>query len=196
SGRIDEALAIMSSHRPADFPPHWDPPPRVVFDPDPEMIVAVMEKVIDRPSAGWVREVYFQKFSQALFDFRSLAMFREERFVNSTWPRTERLLSRMAKSGSLSAENVESVETIRAYLEGRAPSPATTAPRLPRDPASSFPPRRRLPISQNFSFWHTDFFGFVSFIGNLLEPPRVSQLGIPSVESRGVRHTLFRQEAS
>lgn len=31
SGRIGEGPILMSAHQRSDFPPHWDPPPRIAF---------------------------------------------------------------------------------------------------------------------------------------------------------------------
>jgi hypothetical protein len=56
-GQTAEALAMMSAHDPSDFPPGWDPPPRV-----PSIkLLDVWEEMDKSKAAPWVREVYLQK---------------------------------------------------------------------------------------------------------------------------------------
>jgi hypothetical protein len=65
---IDEALKLMSQWEEKDFPPHWDPPPRIAqlrgphrFPPEVPMMV-VMHELERVPSlAPWVRAVYEKK---------------------------------------------------------------------------------------------------------------------------------------
>jgi hypothetical protein len=56
-GRTAQALAVMSAHDISDFPPHWDPPPRV-----PSLkLLEVFEEMNKANRAPWVREVYLRK---------------------------------------------------------------------------------------------------------------------------------------
>src|SRR5262249_24098419 len=56
AGRIAEALDLMSAHQPADFPPHWDPPPIMEHAWPQPGILDIMEVMISHPPAQWVRE--------------------------------------------------------------------------------------------------------------------------------------------
>ena len=64
SGRIAEGLAVMSAHDPGDFPPVFDPPPRVTaYNPH---LLDFLEIVLDEPPAPWVRDLYVTKFRHYL----------------------------------------------------------------------------------------------------------------------------------
>jgi hypothetical protein len=64
AGRIAEALEFMSAHEQSDFPPQWDVPPRVGYGEKRPHILDVMEEILARPPAPWVRTVYLEKFRQ------------------------------------------------------------------------------------------------------------------------------------
>ncbi|MDX1948191.1 MAG: hypothetical protein SFU86_22565 [Pirellulaceae bacterium] len=66
SGRIREALATMSAHEQSDFPPHWDPPPRMAyreFAPDPVDVQEQLDMLAVKP---WVYEIFLDKFANSL----------------------------------------------------------------------------------------------------------------------------------
>jgi hypothetical protein len=63
-GRVVEALAIMSAHAPSDFPPLWDPPPRVGYGESRPPLMDVLEAIADQPPAPWVRQLYVEKLRQ------------------------------------------------------------------------------------------------------------------------------------
>jgi hypothetical protein len=61
-GKLEEALAQMSTHGPGDFPPNWNPPPRSVnLIRDIDLVVRLMNALTDQPQALWVRELYVVK---------------------------------------------------------------------------------------------------------------------------------------
>ena len=64
SGRITEALQVMSAHEPSDFPPHWDPPPHVALHRHSPHIADVVSAVVAENPADWVRELYLDKFQR------------------------------------------------------------------------------------------------------------------------------------
>jgi hypothetical protein len=66
SGRIREALLLMSAHERGDFPPHWDPPPRIAYREESPDIIEVQEHVDVLPVKAWVREIYAEKFGNSL----------------------------------------------------------------------------------------------------------------------------------
>ena len=64
-GHIDRALAIMSSHQRNDFPPHWDPPPRIGYGEEHPPIVEVLEACLTNDPKPWVTELFLRKFEHA-----------------------------------------------------------------------------------------------------------------------------------
>ncbi|HUE70987.1 MAG TPA: hypothetical protein VMP01_08865 [Pirellulaceae bacterium] len=65
-GRIREALLLLSAHERDEFPPHWDPPPRVAYReelPDITDVLGHLDVLSVRP---WVRQVYLEKFGNSL----------------------------------------------------------------------------------------------------------------------------------
>lgn len=65
-GRIREALLLMTGHERGDFPPHWDPPPRVGYREERPDITDVVEHFDVLPVKAWVRQIYVEKFSNWL----------------------------------------------------------------------------------------------------------------------------------
>jgi len=61
AGRIAEALEVMSAHAPSDFPPYWDPPPREGYGETSPSLFDVMDEILTRGSAPWVRAAYVDK---------------------------------------------------------------------------------------------------------------------------------------
>lgn len=65
-GRIAEALMLMSAHEPDDFPPHWDPPPRVAYGESTPNIQDINKHLNDVSVAPWVRDVFVGKLANSL----------------------------------------------------------------------------------------------------------------------------------
>ena len=61
AGKLEEALEIMSAHDRQDFPPHWDPPPRIGYGENEPKVVEVMETLIVTRPKPWVAELYWEK---------------------------------------------------------------------------------------------------------------------------------------
>jgi hypothetical protein len=61
-GRIADGLDIMSAHSRGDFPPLWDPPPRIGYGEDQPNVMDIMELISQRDDAEWVRQIYLSKF--------------------------------------------------------------------------------------------------------------------------------------
>ena len=60
----------MSAHQPDDFPPHWDPPPKVYFGEGRPPLLDVIRVIADEPPAHWVRAIYLRKFGNYFFRYR------------------------------------------------------------------------------------------------------------------------------
>ena len=66
ASRIADALDVMSARRQSDFPPYWDPPPREGYDERSPHIFDVMEVLLARDRAPWLRATYLDKFRRHL----------------------------------------------------------------------------------------------------------------------------------
>ena len=66
AGRIRVGLETMSAHEPGDFPPYWDPPPRVAYRERTPDITQVQEHLDVLPVKPWVRGMYVEKFGNWL----------------------------------------------------------------------------------------------------------------------------------
>src|SRR5690606_23031267 len=129
-GQVAAGLAELSAHTPADYPPHWEPPPRLGFrDPKPgtDAIVAAMQAEWPAP---WVADVYLRKVERGMQD--GLMPY----WPSATWKEmAERLaLEREGPPGAaerlgqiqflldhaewLSEEDVEALRALRALGEG------------------------------------------------------------------------------
>lgn len=61
SGQIAEAIQYMSDRKQSDFPPHWDPPPRIGYgERSPDLVDVLLLCEADSTSE-WVREAYRDK---------------------------------------------------------------------------------------------------------------------------------------
>jgi hypothetical protein len=67
-GKISSALATMSAHAPADFPPNWDPPPRPSnhWSLETPMLFDIFDEMAKNRPAPWVREMYLRKLREWL----------------------------------------------------------------------------------------------------------------------------------
>jgi hypothetical protein len=107
-GRIAEGLDVLSAHSPADFPPHWDPPPRVGYrEPSPD-IIDVMGVLSARDCAPWVRACYVDKFRRSIGD-ESAFLYDPKR--GTELARLVRVLQRIPEGPDIAAEHVRGVES-------------------------------------------------------------------------------------
>ena len=60
-GRIDQAIDFMSQRTPEDFPPHWNPPPRLGYGEDEPPYFLVLDAALRVDVADWVRQLYVDK---------------------------------------------------------------------------------------------------------------------------------------
>lgn len=65
AGKYAEALATMSAHSPRQFPPHWDPPPRIGARGERKLILKIVP-ALQADTAPWVRQVFLDKLDAAL----------------------------------------------------------------------------------------------------------------------------------
>lgn len=100
SGQIERALDIMSEHERSDFPTHWDPPPRVGYGETSPPILDVLETVVERDVAVWVRKIYQQKFEDYLGDGHFAYFFWQD-MDNDEFERHLNLLEQLPVSPEL-----------------------------------------------------------------------------------------------
>jgi hypothetical protein len=80
AGRLQEAMALMSAHERKDFPPHWDPPPRIGYAEKRPSIERVMKAIAATETKPWARDIFVEKFEQATSIFSE---YREGRISDS-----------------------------------------------------------------------------------------------------------------
>jgi hypothetical protein len=68
ANRISEAIELMSRHKRQDFPPHWDPPPRLAYANAAPPLKNVLTIIADEGSAEWVQKLYFEKLQSTALD--------------------------------------------------------------------------------------------------------------------------------
>ena len=113
ANRIREALEIMSAHQPSDFPPHWDPPPRLGYRiPRPD-IADIQEIAGTLSLAPWVKTIFNQKFVNSLRGHSVLGIWDE--LSPEEISRRIELLDRIPKTASV----VSDVERGLSFLEDR-----------------------------------------------------------------------------
>lgn len=120
AGRIREALETMSAHEPGDFPPHWDPPPRLAYREQRPDITEVQEHLDVLPVKPWVREIYVEKFGNWL---------RGESSETGIWwelsaegvERRIALIERMPERAELIRDHAEALEFLIDKEFGKLP---------------------------------------------------------------------------
>jgi hypothetical protein len=144
-GRIADGLDMLSAHRPSDFPPLWDPPPRIGYGEKSPNIVDVIDVTATRECAPWVRECYIDKLRRFL---RYELIFTNEP-SGGDLARLVRALQRMPEGPEIASDLVpgveiqlsqrqlpaEDLENLKALLKlagksdaGRQPKPILPAP--------------------------------------------------------------------
>lgn len=66
AGRVGEAMAQMSAHNREDYPPVWDPPPRMGYREQTPTEGAICEAMAALPPAPWVRDLFLPKIRLGL----------------------------------------------------------------------------------------------------------------------------------
>lgn len=64
SDRVQEALQEMSAHSRDDYPPHWDPPPRIGYGERIPPLAQVMRALDEQTVAPWVAAIYRAKAAE------------------------------------------------------------------------------------------------------------------------------------
>ena len=78
-GYPDQVVEIMSQVQLSDFPPHWDPPPRINWGGDRHQIFKVLGAALSRPDPpAWVVDLYADK----LLQYRGFGEYRHREFLH------------------------------------------------------------------------------------------------------------------
>jgi hypothetical protein len=65
-GRVGEAFALMSARAPGDYPPHWNPPPKIGYGETLPSVRALREAMSSDWPADWVASIYLDKIERGL----------------------------------------------------------------------------------------------------------------------------------
>jgi hypothetical protein len=101
AGRIAEALDVMSAHERSDFPPGWDPPPRIGYYESSPQLLDVLEVLVTRDVAPWVRIEFVEKLRRALVE-PYVVVWRNDPDLT----RLTRILQRLPEGPDIAAEYV------------------------------------------------------------------------------------------
>jgi hypothetical protein len=106
-GRIAEGLDVLSAHAASDFPPQWDPPPRIGYGETAPDILDVMEVIASGDYAPWVRACYLDKFRRYLGDDFT---FRYEPKSGAELAQLVRVLQRLPEGPAIASEQLLGLE--------------------------------------------------------------------------------------
>jgi hypothetical protein len=107
----------MSAHEPGDFPPHWDPPPRLAYRHARPDIGLVQDCVNQMELKPWVREIFTEKTINSMREWTSWGRLSPEE--------VERRLTFLEQS-AIDPESLEDMALGLALLEDRPDLPETT----------------------------------------------------------------------
>lgn len=115
SGRVREALAMMSASQQSDYPPHWEPPPihsRRVYEPGWRALIAAMKA---EPQSVWVRDIYLPKIDESL----RLEITNERSWASRDWASImEYELNYRARLYELLPEHAEGAQFLLSHSVG------------------------------------------------------------------------------
>lgn len=121
-GRVAEALTEMSAHEQEEFPPHWDPPPRMRRGQDVPSYIQVAEALGQTTPAPWVQAMFMTKLDAALRSFEYWSHENLDLFVDflSRFPEGRHLLEHVEMDRKFYDHFVKEV------IQNRLKKPATS----------------------------------------------------------------------
>lgn len=106
AGEIEPALELMSAHERVNFPPHWDPPPRVGYGETTPELLEVLEALVATEAKPWVEERYWEKFEYRIG--RGYGLHNYWRYLDQEeWDRHLRVLEQLPKDSPILADQRE-----------------------------------------------------------------------------------------
>jgi hypothetical protein len=121
-GNIEQALDVMSAHEHGDFPPHWDPPPRIGYGETTPELPKVLETLIAVEAKPWVTELYWEKFRDLIghgYDYHNYWRYLDD----VEFDRHLAILEHLPENSPILAEQREHLETL---LLSDSPKPSLT----------------------------------------------------------------------
>jgi len=111
AGHIEQALETMSAHERRDFPPHWDPPPRISYGETNPDLPKVLEVLIAVETKPWVSELYWEKFRDLIGrgnEYHNYWLYLDE----AEFDRHLAILEHIPKNSPILAEQRDMLETL------------------------------------------------------------------------------------
>lgn len=110
AGRIESATMTLKSHAQHDFPPLWDPPPRVGYGEYEPNIIAVLNSLAKNAAPDWVRDIYEDKFEHQYRDAVHFDFFRFQQHSDQEFEALLRYLEQVDPSSTMLRELQESLK--------------------------------------------------------------------------------------
>jgi hypothetical protein len=123
-GHVAQGIAMLSAHRPEDYPRHWDPPPRPGYGDDEPPLLDVVQMIVERGAAQWVRRIYVEKLAA-----RYLYGFEPLNTPDSDWAQLDHLL-KLGEDAALH-EQYESQSEWRSQWRSDHAAGTTTSTAVP-----------------------------------------------------------------
>lgn len=135
AGKLSDALAEMSRHEAAEFPPQWDPPPQARrWEWWDESLLDVVEEVLREPRPAWVERIYAEKFTWVVgsYDFGMAGSDQHPAFE----ARVRRIVDRMPAGAPWddARKYAEDNRGYRARYDAHTTAPVTRPSSAPSTP--------------------------------------------------------------
>jgi hypothetical protein len=112
--RIPSALAEMSAHAPEDFPPQWQPPPKLAYREATPSLLDILEEMVRHPPAPWVHTLYVERLDQYLGALLNNFPWDPQRgeVLEQSLARATDLLYQLPEGPALVAEHRQGIERL------------------------------------------------------------------------------------
>jgi hypothetical protein len=127
SEELQQAFAFMSEHRRSDFPPVWDPPPRLGYGERTPTAADIAAALVQDEHAKWVYDLYLPKIQRSMLRSGPVLGFRD--------------MAGAARSIELEPEKARRAKTLEWVRQHRA------VLTLLRDRSTEIPQREREAIA-------------------------------------------------
>lgn len=121
-GRVEQGLDYMSRFRQEDFPPHWDPPPRVAT---PGEVGPPMDEVVDKllrsDRPQWISEIYVSKFRDSFVQENFWVFIFWNQLSDDEFDRYVTFLEKNPLDGTRFDDQVRGLEHYNSDLPKRSP---------------------------------------------------------------------------
>lgn len=125
-GDIDDALALMSQYEPSDYPPHWNPPPRIGYRESVPSLDHVRDAMTKNWPADWVAKVYLEKID------RELRYQLMPYWTNASWTDIAEQLLNPETNQTIEPEEHKTAEFLYDHLHSLSDEEKTALARIAR----------------------------------------------------------------